>query len=224
MKANNADTATIYADVISAVESCRQGRDYVKAIQWDEIGKVLLNEEPSTDLPGDGKPVRPPKSSYSVVKFNKMPGATCRYDYAFRLSGGGTLDETTGRIQSAIRRQLVKEFLAENPHDSADDVRTALLSWNQHESMITGSAVVMKVSAVRLEYDAVRRRGKIAVRLDGRNVAAAKKWAIENIEELATGKNIALVVGNPPPPGAAYMTGNERTTEDGLLEIEFKTE
>ena len=223
MKTNNADSATIYGDVISAVESCRQSNAYVKVLEWDEISKVLLNEEPGNVVPEGGKPVRPPKSSYSVVKFNKIPGATCRYDYVFRLSGNGTLDETTGMVQSAIRRQLVKEFLAENPHDSADDVRTALLSWNQHESMITGSAVVMKVSAVRLEYDDTTGRGKIAVRLDGRNLGAAKEWAIKNIGELASGKNIVLVAGKPPPPGARYRAGSERMTEDGLLEIEFTT-
>ena len=120
--------------------------------------------------------------------------------------------------------QLVKEFLSANPHTGVDDVRISFLSWNQLKSVIKGTAVVMKVSAVRLEYDGPTRRGKIAVRLDGRDVPAARKWALENVGELANGKNVVLVSGKPPPPGASFSVGNERMTDDGLLEIEFKTE
>ena len=82
----------------------------------------------------------------------------------------------------------------------------------------------MKVSAVRLEYNALTRRGKIAVRLDGRDIAAARKWAKENISELVTDKNIELVVGKPPPQGASFETGSERMLDGGLLEIEFKAQ
>ena len=139
-----------------------------------------------------------------------------------RLAEGGTFD-ATDKVRSAIRRQLVKEFLAANPSDGAEDVRTSFLSWSQVESTITGSAAVMKVSAVRAEYDAATRRGKVAVRLDGRDVAAARKWALDNIAELAAGKHVVLVAGKPPPPGASFKVGNERMTEDGLLEIEFST-
>ena len=222
MKTNNADSAMIYGDVISAVESCRQNHQYVKVLEWDEISKVLLNEESDYVVQLGGAPVPPRTPLYSVVKFVKTPGTTCKYDFEVRLNGNGTFKET-GKVQSDLRCLLMKEFLAANPHDGGDDVRISISS-TQHESMITGSAVVMKVSAVRLEYDGLTRRGKIAVRLDGRDVSAARKWALENVGELANGKNVVLVSGKSPPPGASFSVGNERMTEDGLLEIEFRTE
>ena len=43
MKAD-ADSAAIYGDVISAVESARQSREYVTGLKWTEISKVLLEE------------------------------------------------------------------------------------------------------------------------------------------------------------------------------------
>ena len=219
MKTNTADSATIYGDVISAVESCRQNHRYVKVLEWDEISRVLLNEESDNVVqPGGGTP-RP--TPYSVVRFVKIPGTTCKYDFEVRLNGNGTFKET-GKVQSDLRCLLMKEFLAANPHDGGDDVRISISS-AQVESMITGSAIVMKVSAVRLEYDDMTGRGKIAVRLDGRNVSAAKEWALKNIGELASGKNIVLVAGKPPPLGARYKAGSERMTGDGLLEIEFTT-
>ena len=39
------DSATIYADIISAVESNRQVVGCVKVLKWDEISMVLLNEK-----------------------------------------------------------------------------------------------------------------------------------------------------------------------------------
>jgi hypothetical protein len=221
MKTKNAGCATIYRDIISAVESCRQSREYVKVLEWDEISRVLLNEEPDNVVSpgGVGQPVLPPP--YSVMKFVKIPGATCKYDFEVRLNGNGTFKETD-KVQSDLRRLLMREFLAANPYDGGDDVRI-LISYRQLESRIAGSAVVMKVSAVRLEYDDATSRGKIAVRLDGRNVSAAKEWALKNIGELASGKNVVLVAGMSPPPGARYKAGSERMTEDGLLEIEFTT-
>ena len=47
-----------------------------------------------------------------------------------------------------------------------------------------------------IEYDAATRCGKIAVRLDGRDVTAARKWALENIAELATGKMLRMSSGS----------------------------
>lgn len=221
-KKADAGAAAIYRDIISAVESSRQSGKYVKALKWTEIGDVFMNG-PVVHSPGHEAEKRKAESGYFVVSFVKTSDAACRYDFEIRLSGDGTF-EATEKVRSAIRRQLMKEFLASNPHDSADDVRISFLSWKQLESTIKGSAAVMKVSVVRLEYDATTRRGKIAARLDGRDMAAAREWAVENIKELATSKNVVLVAGKPPPPGAAYMTGHERMTEDGLLEIEFRTE
>ena len=44
MKAN-ADSATIYGDVVSAVESSHQSREHATAFTWDEISKVFLTKE-----------------------------------------------------------------------------------------------------------------------------------------------------------------------------------
>lgn len=214
----NAVSRNIYRNVISAIESCHQSREYVKVLEWSEISSVFING----GEPGGGKSVRLPKCSYSVVRFVKIPDVTSQYDFEVRLDGNSTFDADR-RVESAIRRHLVEEFLAENPHDSADDVRISRRSWDHSGTTIKGSVVAMKVSAVRLEYDVATGRGKIAVRLDGRNVSAAREWALKNLGELASEKNVVIVSGKPPPPGAPYKAGSERITEDGLLEIKFTT-
>ena len=217
MKAD-ADSAAIYKDVISAVESCHRNDGYVKTLKWPELGEVFINGGGAQE--GE-KFARPQKSAYSVVRFVKSAGAACLYDFEIRLNGSGTL-EASDKVRSEIRRQLVKEFLSANPHDGVDDVKMSFLSWSQLESTIRGTAVVMKVSAVRLEYNEATRRGKIAVRLDGREVAAARKWALENIAELAAGKNVALVGGRPPPAATYYSLGER--IDGNVMEIEFRTE
>lgn len=219
-KKSDASTAEIYSDVISAVESSGRNREYVKPIKWPELGEIFLGGGASgTKNKNAG---RPDGNLYSVVKFDKRPDAACQYDFEVRLEDGGTFD-ATDKVRSAIRRQLVKEFLAENPNDSAGDARISFLSWSQTGEMITGSAAVVKVSVARAEYDAAARRGKVAVRLDGKDVAAARTWVLDNVAELVASKNVVLEAGKAPPPGATFKIGSERMTDDGLLEIEFTT-
>lgn len=219
-KKSDAATATIYDDIISAVESSGRSREYVKPLKWTELGEIFLGGSASGTT--DKSASRPEKNRYSVVKFVKRTDAACQYDFEVRLEGGGTLDDTE-KIRSRIRRQLVKEYLSANPYDDARDARISFLSWRQTGETIAGSAAVMKVSVARVEYDAASRRGKVAVRLDGKDVAAARVWALDNIAELVPSKNVVLDAGKAPPSGATFKIGSERMTGDGLLEIEFTT-
>lgn len=219
----DSDSKAIYEDIISAVESCRRSGEYVKVFEWHEISKVFLDK---TDIPSAGTDLarpRPPKESatYSVEKLAKVSDAACKYDFEIRLTGSRTLEDTS-KLKSELRRLVMKEYVAENPRDSVEDVRVSM-TWNQSGSTIIGTAMAIKVSTVRLEYNDATGRGRIAVRLDGRDVSAAQNWALENIQELVATKNISLIAGQLPPQGAQYNTGNSRTTEDGLLEIEFST-
>ena len=52
MKAD-ADSAAIYADVISVVESSRPSRKRAKTFTWDEINRMFLNESPIGAALGD---------------------------------------------------------------------------------------------------------------------------------------------------------------------------
>lgn len=218
-KKADAATAAIYSDVISAVESSGRSLEYVQPLKWAELGNFFLDGG-ADGPPAGNNPNRPAGNSYSVVKFVKRPDAACQYDFEVRLDGGGTLEDAEN-IRSQIRRQLVKEFLSANPRDSAGDARISFLSWNHAGTTITGSAAVMKISVARAEYDAASRRGKVAVRLDGRDISAARAWALGNIGELVASKNVVLEAGKAPPPGASFKINSERTTGDGLLEIEF---
>ncbi len=219
----DADFEAIYGDIVSAVESCRQNREYVKVLSWPEISKVFLGET-ETQTPGASPPRPLPhkeSATYSVEKLAKVSDAACKYDFEIRLTGSRTLEDTS-KLKSELRRLVMKEYVAENPRDSVEDVRVSM-TWNQSGSTIIGTAMAIKVSTVRLEYNDATGRGRIAVRLDGRDVSAAQNWALENIQELVATKNVSLIAGQLPPQGAQYNTGNSRTTEDGLLEIEFST-
>lgn len=221
-KKGNADSSAIYCDIVATVESCRPSREYVKAFKWPELGEVFLKGGGAKETKGSGgKMEAQAKSTYSVVKFVKSADAACQYDFEVQLEGGSTFEDAE-KVRSAIRRQLLKEFMSANPHEGVDNVRMSFLSWSQQGESIKGSAVVMKVSTVRLEYDDKTRRGKIAVRLDGRDVITARKWVLENIEELASGKNIALVGGRPPPKARYYSLGEK--IDGNVMEIEFRTE
>ena len=225
MKANAA-SAEIYKDVIAAVESDYKYEGYAKDPVWDEIEDVLINGNQPCDMTEGRKPKHSTMRLYNVVRFVKSndTGDECRYDYAVQLSGGDVL-EVIEKVQSVLRRQLVKEFRAAHPSFSVDDVGISFPPWNHSGVIITGSVVakVLKMSVVLLEYSDETNSGKITVRLGDRDQEAAIKFAIENIEVLAARHNIVNVVGKRPPKGARYTVGTlPPPSKDGLLEIEFK--
>ena len=51
-KKADADSSSIYGDIISAVESSRQSREYVRAFKWTEISKIFMNGDAAR---GDAK-------------------------------------------------------------------------------------------------------------------------------------------------------------------------
>lgn len=218
----NPDTRAIYKDVISAVEFCRPPSEYTKKLTWEDIRNAFIRG-------GDVAPVESvrPERAWTEVRNEKVSDTPLRYEFVYHLK-----DEhrpgVGNWIKSTIRSQIRMEFLDKDSH--TDDLAIWFPVWNKQGSTITGSVVAasMKLSVERLEYDSqpvhdgTTGHGKIIIQIGGKDLDEAKKFAIQNIEELASRKNIANVVGKPPPPGARYKTCGEKV-ENGLLEIEFDT-
>lgn len=163
-----------------------------------------------------------PSPLYEIVSFRKPTQSNGRYDFAIRITEGTARDfKTLGLVRDAVANQLRDDYVASDTSSVPGNVRVEFLNYEQDGAVISGSAAVMSVSAERLEYDAATQRGRIAVRLGRVNMVEARQWALKNIAALATVKNQYLTADEAPPPGAVYRTLNERTTSDGLLEIEF---
>jgi len=222
-KKMNTANAKIYKDIIAAVEFGLREYKFVKDIGWEKIKKAFVKGHVIDVMyAGGGTRLLPKEFPYSVVRFVKVPGAVCQYDFEVQLSGSSTFDAIE-KVKSAMRRQLVKDFQSAHPTFSIDDVGISFSSWDHSGSTIKGTVVakVLKMSVERLEYNDETGSGKIAIRLGDSDVMAAKKMAIDNIEVLVSRKNIVNVVGKRPPKGARYMDGTERMPEADLLEVEF---
>lgn len=228
-KKANADSAKIYDAVISAVESVpRNPEKYVKTFKWPEICKVFIDESGNSGSETGGDSIINSGSKtggYSVVKFKKKaPDATFQYDFEVLLTGNSTFD-VPAKVRAAIRREVVSAVRDANPKIDLDDIGILCPIWDHSGSTIKGTVVgkVMKMKVVRREYNDATGFGKIVVEFDNKDVDAATKLAKENIENLATRKNIMITVGREPPKNARYKTYNEHA-KDGRLEIIFKCE
>ena len=223
----DSELASIYFDIITAVEYARPVSEYVKEFKWTELGEIFMPEPNPTDKAGSGgrENSPPAKPDYTVVKFVKAQDADCRYDFEVHLSSDNSI-ELMDKVKSAIRRMLVKEFLSAHPTFSVNDIGISYPFWDHSGATIKGIVIAntMRMEVVRREYIKETGKGTVVVRFGDSDVAAATKLALENIEAIASRHNILNVVGSSPPKDARYEVVKSRKTDDGLFEIEFKCE
>lgn len=72
---------------------------------------------------------------------------------------------------------------------------------------------------VSYQFDSARKRGTITIDIQGQGIEA-RHWAVENIGEICSDKNITMIAGQESHTGGAYQVLNE-SVKDGLLTIEF---
>ena len=89
--------------------------------------------------------------------------------------------------------------------------------------MIRGEVVIVATEVVSVYYDSVSRRGRIAMRVHVNQLEEARRWIRNRIGELALRSNI-VVEGDRVPANARFYTGSETLKENGILEVEFRTE
>jgi len=159
------------------------------------------------------------KYSLESLIWNDRKDFECQF--VVRLTGEpcfGAYFDVQREFVAQMRDVYLKMHPGTNPASLNVDVRPKL-----EDGRIVGSAVVLTITPVSLNYNANTRRGKLAVRYCAGQYEEARRWIIRNIETLARDKNIALVTGQLPPAATYYSLGE--TTKDGnILEIEFKTE
>ena len=114
-------------------------------------------------------------------------------------------------------------------HIAAKMARTLNFLRDEVNPYAVASRDLSRAEAIRAESRFDRAYGSYAEMLadpavDVVYVATPNSFHCQQMKDcLAAGKHVVLVAGKPPPPGASFKVGNERMTEDGLLEIEFST-
>ena len=161
---------------------------------------------------------------FQVVKLECEAGRDFSYRFELSKRGGGNLTISDWRaIRNAfmlsIRAQYVAAHTDVNP-------RTLVIDFPEYavaEGRIKGIAVVLTVSPQSVAYDATTRKGRITVKIGGNQFEDVRRWMRKNIETVALDSNI-VKDGDALPSNARFYVGREKLADNGIFEIEFKTE
>lgn len=159
-----------------------------------------------------------------IVRCENVTGRDFEYDFVLRSKGGDKLKLADyERIRSAFRAAIVNmycmKYLEANPRSLVTD----FTRYTMGGEYVTGRVSVMTIEVKTVFYDGAKRTGRMSAKIGVNQFEDVRRYIRNHIEELATRNNIAID-GDALPKGARFYTGNETLNENGLLEVEFKTE
>ena len=168
-------------------------------------------------------PVSPKNFRYMIVSSSfDSETETAIYEYEI-LEGDYNLD-VDRIITREMYRKIKTEFCGRHPEFDPMDVQASSKSFTTSGNRVSYVVSVFWLKPTELEYSAATRIGTLVIRTDGRNPADAEAWARKNIEALVTSQNVAIVAGDPPPPGAQYKILDFRFVDAGKrFEVKFRT-
>ena len=159
-----------------------------------------------------------------IVRCENTTGKDFEYDFVLRSKGGGNLKLVDyERIRSAFRVAIINTYCMKHPEVNPRSLVTDFTRYTMGGDRVKGRVSVLTIDVMTMFYDAAKRTGRMSAKIGANQFEDVRRFIRNHIEELATRSNI-VIDGDVLPTGARFYTGNERLAENGLLEIEFKTE
>lgn len=159
-----------------------------------------------------------------IAQCENTKGKDFEYDFVVRSKGGGKLKLVDyERIRRAIRVAIVNTYCMKHPGINPRSLVTDFTSYTMGGECVKGRVSLLMIEVNSIFYDAAKRTGRMSAKIGAYQFEDVRRYIRSHIEELATRSNI-VIVGDSLPVGARFYTGNERLSEDGMLEVEFKTE
>ena len=151
-------------------------------------------------------------------------GRDFEYDFVLRSKGGGKLKLVDyGRIRSAFRVAIVNMYCMKHPEANPRSIVTDFTRYAMSGDRVEGRVSVLTIEVTTAFYDAATRTGRMSARIAANQFEDVRRFIRNHIEELAARSNIVFD-GDALPPGARFYTRDERLAENGVLEVDFKTE
>lgn len=151
----------------------------------------------------------------------------CDFAYSFvivRKDGKAPSFADYNSSRNAFRDALRAQYSYAHPDVNPRYLTVDFLEYSLRKGRIEGRAAILTISPKYLSYDSASRKGRMGVVIGANQFKEVRRWMRKNIEAVATQSNIAVKNGDALPLGARFYIERESLNEDGVYEIEFKTE
>lgn len=161
---------------------------------------------------------------FQVVKLECAVGSDFSYRFELAKRDGGNLTISDwSDIRNAFMASIRAQYVAAHKDVNSRTLVVDFAEYVVAEGRIKGVAVVLTISPQSVAYDATTRKGRIAVKIGANQFEDVRRWMRKNIETIARDSNVAKE-GDALPSGARFYIGREKLDDNGVFEMEFKTE
>lgn len=128
------------------------------------------------------------------------------------------------QVEEDVKLLIRNDYLSKHPRIAEAYVRETV-QWNMERDgnilVLTAWAFSVRPVTDGWHYDDTTRRGHVQIRInEDMAPAEAEQWARDSIEAIVEDKNLVVISGDRPPPGAKYRILDEKC-ENGVLTIWF---
>lgn len=192
----------------------------VKARQWAEKSVDGEGSVRGASVFGSERASLP----FEIVKLECDAMRDFSYRFELAKKGGENLAVSDyGPIRSAFMATIRAHYANEHKEVNARSLVVDFPEYVVSGKRITGVVAVLIVSPQLVSYDSAKRKGRIVAKIGKNQFADARRWMRKNIEAIACDGNI-VKEGDDIPAGARFYIGHEQLGENGIMEMDFKTE
>lgn len=147
------------------------------------------------------------------------------FSYAFELELLENLADSKKAWQTVLQdfaKSLKEDYVDAFPSADIASLEVSFSGFKHDGLRLSGTAAVLTLKPVSLEYNPHNRRGTMSVRFAEGQASEALTWIRRNVKTLVRDRNIALTSGSLPPEGKFAIT-NEKN-DGNVMTIEFMVE
>ncbi|MBP5787839.1 MAG: hypothetical protein J6Y19_08505 [Kiritimatiellae bacterium] len=175
--------------------------------------------------PPPPRPAPRVQALYEIAGIEPLPDG--QYSIRIRVKDRQKTFSIGWQVEEDVKALIRQDYLGRHPRVAEAHVRE-IVQWNMARDgdilVLTAWAFSVQPVTDGWSYDAESHRGFVRLRIsEGMSAAEAKQWAHDNIEAIIEDKNIVVVAGIRPPPGAKYRSLDEEF-RNGVLTVEFVAE
>ena len=160
---------------------------------------------------------------HNIVRLDR--DSNKNFSYAFELElvkNPADFKKAWQKVLQDFAKSLKEDYVDAFPSADIASLQVSFSGFKRDGLRLNGSAAVLTLKPISLEYNSHNRKGIMSVRFTEGQSSEASAWIRRNIKTLVRDKNVALTNGSRPSEGK-FIIINE-SISGNVMTIEFKAE
>ena len=160
---------------------------------------------------------------HNIIRLDRDSNKNFSYAFELELVENPTdFKKAWQAVLLDFAKSLKEDYVDAFPSADIASLEVSFSGFKRDGLRLNGSAAVLTLKPVSLEYNSHNRKGTMSVRFAEGQVSEASAWIRRNVKTLVRDKNIALTSGSLPTEGKFAIT-NEKI-DGNVMTIEFMVE